>query len=145
MFWLFWKKSRKKNDFVLQFWHERSVLSKTSTRVSFGFSLGVGVWKFFVSPYPLREAKRESRWYEILVWILVMGRGGENLQLAPTPNEKSSESLVDTRISFGISLGVGVWKISVSPYPLWEAKRESHCYEILVWHLVGGRGVENFC
>ena len=68
-----------------------------------------------------------------------MGRGGENLQLAPTPNEKSSESLVDTRISFGISLGVGVWKISVSPYPLREAKRESRCYEILV----GGRDGEN--
>ena len=105
--------------------YEKPNESLVDTRFSFGFSLWVGVGKISSQPPPLtrsqarvssiRESHLASRW----------GSGCGKFLLAPTPYEKPNESLIATRFSFGISLGVGVWKISVSPYPLREAKRDS--------------------
>jgi hypothetical protein len=43
-----------------KFSHERSAVAQLLTRLSFGFSLGVGVLKNIFIPHPKREAKRES-------------------------------------------------------------------------------------
>ena len=65
-------------------------------KLSFGFTLGVGVLKNIFIPHPKREAKRESHSYENLTWLLVRGGGIKKNILSSPPNEKPNENLVDT-------------------------------------------------
>ena len=54
---------------------------------------------------------------EYLVWLLVRGRGVTTFFLAPTPHEKPNENLIQTRVLFNFSVGVGV-KHYFHPLPL---------------------------
>jgi hypothetical protein len=55
--------------------HELSAVAQLLMRLSFGFSLGVGVLTNIFIPHPKREAKRESHSYENLTWLHVRGGG----------------------------------------------------------------------
>jgi hypothetical protein len=84
-------RSLQKHFLFVQLGHERSAVAQLLTRLSFGFSLGVGVLKNIFIPHPKREAKRESHSYENLTWLLVRGRGIQ---------KKIFYTLPQTRISF---------------------------------------------
>ena len=70
--------------------HERSVVAQLLTRLSFGFSLGVGVLTNIFIPYPKREAKRESHSYENLTWLLVRGGGIKKKYFILSPKREAN-------------------------------------------------------
>ena len=79
-----------KEDFTGSGFHERSVVAQLLTRLSFGFSLGVGVLTNIFIPYPKREAKRESHSYENLTWLLVRGGGIKKKYFILSPKREAN-------------------------------------------------------
>ena len=88
--------------------HEQSVVAQLLTRLSFGFSLGVGVLKkIYLSPTPSEKPNKNLIHTRIsLGFSLGVGGYKKNI-LYPTPNEKPNKNLIHTRISLGFSVGVG--------------------------------------